>query len=109
VTDGDLELLQVIVSWAVTLPSVSALVVLDERRLRGPMLARAWPPVSRDAAIFAMWNIGLPLFLVPLVHFVRTRRSLRGLLLGLGWGAALMAVDVGAELATAAAVDWLGL
>lgn len=34
-TEGNLELLQVLVSWAVLLPGVTAIVVLDERRLRG--------------------------------------------------------------------------
>lgn len=108
-TEGNFELVQVLVSWAVTLPGVSAIIVLDERRLRGPRLERAWSPVSRDAAIFAAWQLGLLLFFVPLVHFVRTRRSLSGLLFGLGWLAVLLDADLCAQLAAGAAVDWLGL
>jgi hypothetical protein len=110
VTDGNFELVQILVSWAVTLPGVTAIVVLDERRLRGLRRDRAWPPVSRDAAIFAMWNLSTLLVLcVPLVHFVRTRRSALGALLGTGWLAVLLAANVAAEFAAAAAVDWLGL
>jgi hypothetical protein len=109
VTNGNLELLQVLVSWAVTLPSVYAILVLDERRLPGRMLARAWPKVSRDAAIFAIWNIPFLLLVVPLVHFIRTRRSVRGLLLGVAWVSAVLVANFAAELATVAAVDWLGL
>ncbi len=108
-TEGDLELLQVIVSWAITLPGVAAIVVLDERRLRGRERERAWPAVSRDAAIFASWQLGLLLFLVPLVHFVRTRRSPIGLVVGISWGLLLFAVDYCAQVALAIAVDLLGL
>lgn len=64
--------------------------------------------MSRDAAIFNMWQFG-PLLLVPLVHFVRTRRSIVGALLGIGWTLGLAAVDVGAQLGAAAAIAWLGL
>ena len=107
-TAGNLELLQVVVSMAVTLPAVIAIIVLDERRLRGPALDRAWPPVSRDAAIFTLWNLGVHPLCV-LLHFVRTRRSALGLGLGLGWLLAVIAVEIGAQLATAAVVEWAGL
>jgi hypothetical protein len=106
VTEGNLELLQVVVFWAVTLPAVTAIIVHDERRLQGEELARAWPPPSRDAAIFGIF-LGLPpvcLFL----HFVRTRRDLRGVLLGLVWLVAVYAADFGAEYGAAMAVEWLG-
>ena len=107
-TEGTLEVVQIVVSWAVTLPAVAAIIVCDERRLRADALARAWPPVSRDAAIFGLWNMGVHPLCV-LVHFARTRRSLYGALLGLGWLIAVLAAGVGAQLATAALVDWLGL
>jgi hypothetical protein len=108
VTEGDLELLQVVVSMAVTLPAVAAIIAVDERRLRGPALERAWPPVSRDAAIFGLWNLGIHLLCIPL-HFVRTRRSLAGLALGTGWLMLVIAAEVGAQVATAAVVGWAGL
>jgi len=108
VTDGDLELVEIVASWVVTLPAVIAIIVGDERRLRGEELGRAWPPSSRDAAIFGLWNMGVHPLCV-LVHFARTRRSVRGVLLGLGWLAAVVAAGVGAELAAAALVGWAGL
>jgi hypothetical protein len=108
-TDGNLELLQVLVSWAVTLPGATAILVLDERRLRGVQAERAWPKASRDAALFAVFNFPFLLLVVLPLHFVRTRRSVLGALAGVGWLVALVAADVGAELAAAAAVDSLGL
>jgi len=97
VTEGDLELVQVLASWSVTLPAVAAIIVRDERRLAERTLERAWPPQSRDAAIFGLWLMGVhPLCL--LVHFTRTRRSVPGFLLGLGWLLAVMLGAVGAEL-----------
>jgi hypothetical protein len=105
---GDLELLQVVVSWSLTVPAVATIIVADERRLRGEKLARTWPAPSRDAAIFALWNLGVHPLCV-LVHFVRTRRGFAGFDLGLLWLGAVAAVDVCAQLGVAAAVDWLGL
>ena len=105
-TSGNLELLQVVVSWAVTLPAVTAIIVHDERRLVGARRDRAWPAVSRDAAIFALWNLGVP-HLCVLVHFARTRRGLAGVAIGLAALAAVVAVDVGAQLATAQVVEWV--
>jgi hypothetical protein len=103
---GDVELLQVVASWALTLPCVAAIIVVDERRLRGEELARAWPAPSRDAAIFGLWNLGVHPLCV-LVHFARTRRDFVGVALGLFWLGAVVAVDIGAQLGVAAAVDWL--
>jgi hypothetical protein len=106
VTPGNLELLQIVVSWAVTLPAVAAIIVHDERRLVGERRDRAWPAVSRDAAIFALWNLGVP-HLCVLVHFGRTRRGLAGFAIGLAALAAVVALDVGAQLGTAQVVEWL--
>jgi hypothetical protein len=107
-TPGNLELVDIILSWSVTLPAVAAIIVYDERRLRGPALERAWPPQSRDAAIFGLWNMGVhPLCL--LVHFARTRRSIGGFLVGLGWLVAVCGVDVAARLGVDAVIEALGL
>lgn len=107
---GDVELLQVVVSWTVTLPAAACLIVMDERRLKGDALDNAWPPQSRDAALFASWNMGLIYLCVCVwLHFVRTRRSLAGVGLGTLWCAVIVAADVGAELGAAATVDWLRL
>jgi len=108
VTPGNLELVQILVSWSVTLPGVSAIIVADERRLVGDPLARAWPPPSRDAAIFGLWLLGVHPLCV-LVHFVKTRWSLAGAGLGMLWLGALVGADVGAQWGAEAAIDWLGL
>ena len=106
-TPGNLELVQIVVSWTTTLPAVAAIILRDERRLQGAMLDRAWPPASRDAAIFGAWNLGVHPACV-LLHFVRTRRSLRGFGQGLLWLAAVVLVGASAQLVAAAAIDWLG-
>jgi hypothetical protein len=111
VTDGNVELLQILASWAVALPLVFAIVRRDERRLSPERLARAWPPVSRDAAVFAMWMFGFyPLYLLAFfcVHFGRTRGSIQGVGLGVAWAAATFAAVVAAQLAVLALVDALG-
>ena len=103
-----LPLVQYVVSWTVTLPAVAAIIVIDERRLTGDAVARAWSPVSRDAAIFTLWNLGVHPLCV-LVHFVRTRRTVLGALLGLGWLGAVVLIDMAAQTAAADAIEWLGL
>lgn len=60
------------------------IVRFDIRRLPPPLKERAWPDSSVWAAAF--WFSPLCL----LIHFVRTRRSLLGLLLGVAWLAAAM-------------------
>jgi hypothetical protein len=90
------------------LPAVVLVITGDERRLRPDALARAWPPQSRDAAIFGLWNLGVHPFCV-LIHFARTRRTFLGTGLGLAWLVAILVVDEGAQRLVAAAIDWLGL
>jgi hypothetical protein len=107
-TDGNLQLVQVIVSWVVTLPAVIVVIRTDERRLKGEALERAWPPQSRDAAIFGLWNMGVHPLCV-LIHFARTRRTLLGTGLGLVWLVAIMLADAGVQTGVAAAIERLGL
>ncbi|MDP9033732.1 MAG: hypothetical protein M3O50_02920 [Myxococcota bacterium] len=107
-TPGNLELVEILVSWATTLPAAVAVIVWDERHLPGDLLARAWPPVSRDAAIFGTWNLGVHPVCV-LLHFARTRRTFLGTGLGLLWAAAVLCAGAGAELAVATAIEWLGI
>jgi hypothetical protein len=107
-TDGNLELVQVIVSWVVTLPAVVLVIRADERRLRGEALRRAWPPQSRDAAIFGLWNLGVHPLCV-LIHFARTRRTVLGTGLGLLWVTAILLADAGIQSGVAAAIERLGL
>lgn len=109
-TPGNVEFVQVVSSMVVCTGGVAAIVRVDERRLRGPQLERAWPPQSRDAVVFGAFLFGI-LYGGPalLVHFVRTRWSPGGVGLGLFWMFALFAADLGAQILSAAAVDWLGL
>jgi hypothetical protein len=107
-TDGNLELVQVIVSWVVTLPAVVLVIRTDERRLEADALARAWPPQSRDAAIFGLWNLGVHPLCV-LIHFARTRRSVLGTGLGLVWVVAILLADAGVQTGVALAIERLGL
>jgi hypothetical protein len=111
VTAGDFELVEVFVAWSVMIPAFAAIVIYDERRLREPKIARAWPPQTRDAAIFALWLFCHPasLLFCLLVHFVRTRRSFLGAMLGLGWWAVVCAAETAALLGAAAACGQLGL
>ncbi len=74
-----LEIAAILVSGVVNW-TVSALIIKrDERRLSGEMLARAYPPATLAASVFLFQQIAV------LVHFVRTRRSVKGFFLGLGW------------------------
>lgn len=56
----------------------------DMRKLPPIMLARAYSVTSFAAAIFTGYQFGIPQVAV-LVHFIRTRRSIWGVLLGLFW------------------------
>jgi hypothetical protein len=60
--------------------TVSVLIVLrDVKRLPPDLLARAWPTTSIWSAVALLGPFCIPL------HFVRTRRSLSGVGLGLAW------------------------
>jgi hypothetical protein len=110
VSPGNLEVVQIFVSWIVTVPGFAAIVVFDERRLRGAALERSWPPSSRDAAIFGSWLFGSIYGIVGvLVHFASTRRNLSGVLVGIVAGATLLLADLAAQYGAALAIDWIGL
>lgn len=97
-TQGNLELVEILAYWAVVGPAMVAVVRRDERRLLPEQAARAWPPVSRDAAFFLAWMVGLnPVLLLLLfaVHFVRTRGLLAGLVRALLWTCAVVAPGLG--------------
>ena len=83
------EVVQFVLAWLVGTSVSFALVIADERRLSEARLERAWPPVSRNAAIFIFGPLAVP------IHFVRTRRSIAGVLLGI---AALAVVALVSEL-----------
>lgn len=109
-TPGNVEFVQVLTSMSIWTGGVAAILHADERRLVGTRFARAWLPATRDAAILGTFLFGL-LYGVPaiFVHFVKSRRWLAGLGLGLLWACALVVADVGLETGAEAAIDWLGL
>jgi hypothetical protein len=81
VAESILEIAAILVSGAVSW-TVSALIIKrDEKRLSEEMLARAYPPATLAASVFLFQQIAV------LVHFIRTRRSVKGFFLGLGWAA----------------------
>lgn len=91
------EALVLLVSLFASIGVTAFILYFDIGRLGPREQARAWPVSSLWAAVG--WFS--PLCLV--IHFIRTRRSLRGVLLGLGW---LVGAIVAIE-ALARAADWL--
>jgi hypothetical protein len=84
------DVLEILVSWAVSTAFMFAIVIMDERRMDrrdDPRLERAWPPSSRASAIVGFGIVALPL------HFLRTRRSFVGFLLAVGFTAAALVVE----------------
>ena len=63
-----------------------AIVRHDVEQLRGDCLARSWPDSSLWSAVVVFGPLCVP------IHFMRTRRSLWGVMLGLLWlaGAVLL-------------------
>jgi hypothetical protein len=73
------EVLSLLIPWGVGVIAVHGILRRDERRMGAKLAARAWPAASRLSAIVNFGELCLP------VHFVRTRRSLRGAALGVAW------------------------
>ncbi len=85
-----IEVFEMLSSFVVTTWVSFALVGFDERRLarlRPEQAAHAWPPASKLSALVVFGPLGL------VVHFVRTRRSLLGLLLGVLAAAVVLAAS----------------
>lgn len=109
-TPGNLEFVELVTEMVFTTGAVTAILRIDEHRLRSRRLEPAWPAQSRNAAIFGAYLFGCPYACVALlVHFVRSRWSLGGLGLGVLWAIALLIGALVAPAVSAAAVDWLGL
>jgi hypothetical protein len=109
-TDGDVEFVDVLCSMTVWTGGVAAIVALDWRRLTEERLSRAWLPSTRDALVFGTFLFSV-FYAAPglLIYFVKTRRSLLGVVLGLLAPTALYYLDEGVQLGAGAAIDWLGL
>lgn len=74
------EIVAIVLDWVLTTTACFFVVIRDERALDPALRERAWPPVSRDAAIIAFGQIAL------LVHFWKTRRwGIKGFALGVAW------------------------
>jgi hypothetical protein len=107
--EGDVEAFQLASVMVVTPIAVATIVALDERRLRGEQLARAWTPASRNAVIFGAFQWPLYGWIGLVVHFTKTRWTPAGVWLGLLWAAVVYGLDVGSFLLTGQVIDWLGL
>jgi hypothetical protein len=79
VAESIVEVVAILVSAAVAWTASTWIIKRDEKKLDAAMLARAYPPATLIASVFLFQQIAV------LVHFIRTRRSLRGFFLGLGW------------------------
>jgi hypothetical protein len=90
-----IDVLLVIVQMALQIALPGAVIRRDMKRLDAAALARSWNDASFWSAIVVFGALALP------VHFVKSRRSIRGVLLGLFWFAATAAV-VGA-------INWAAL
>ncbi len=86
-TDGETLIIAGYVLLSMLFASLTAfaIVVRDERRLPPRLLERAWPPVTRDMVLGfgALMGGVLPVAFGVFLHFLRTRRSWKGLGLGL--------------------------
>lgn len=85
----DIELIEAGVEIVLTMIAGHFLLAWDEKRMTEAQRERAWPPASRGMVVcsplwfFPIWLVGIPL------HFLRTRRNLRGVGEAIGWTAAM--------------------
>ena len=87
------EVLLFTLSFALGIAVPAGIVRRDVRKLSEERLARAWPDASLWSAVVVFGPLCLP------VHFIKTRRSWSGVLLGFGWLAcALLLITVPVEL-----------
>lgn len=82
-----LEVADIVVNWLATTCLLFWIINRDEKRLPRWQLDRAWPEATKLSAIVLLGPFCLP------VHYTRTRRSLWGFLLGMGWFAVLILVS----------------
>jgi hypothetical protein len=80
------EILALLIPNVVTWCAAFALFAWDERRMTDEQRALAWPDASRRIAVVFFSPLSVPL------HFLRTRRSARGVALAVLWTVALFAV-----------------
>lgn len=76
-----IEVVHVTLQMALGIALPITIIRRDIARLSAHLLARCWNDASIWSAVVAFGPLSL------IVHFARSRRSLVGLLLGLGWAA----------------------
>jgi lipopolysaccharide export LptBFGC system permease protein LptF len=74
-----IEVALVVVQLALQIALPWWIVRSDMKRLDARALARTWNDASFWSAVVAFGALSIP------VHFLKSRRSLRGFVLGLGW------------------------
>ena len=101
--DETLQLYEAGVEIVLTMIAAHLLFAWDERRMTDEEKARAWPAATRGMVVcsplwfFPLWLVGVPL------HFLRTRRSLRGVAEAVFWTLAMFALLV----AIGSAFEWV--
>jgi hypothetical protein len=81
------DVLELLAEGAFSIATLFAFLHWDESRLTPRQRDQAWPTASRRIAVVYFGVLSLP------VHFVRTRRSVSGLLQGVAWTVAFIALD----------------
>ena len=100
------DILALIVPWTTMTASVLALLGRDERRLSYDQRARAWPLAARLNAVVGLGLMASPLHLLALpIHFARTRRTVRGALVGVAQAIGVFAIGFITALAIDTAPD----
>lgn len=91
VSESILEVTSILVSAGVSWTTSVLVIKRDERRLSEEMLLRAYPPATLAVSVFLFQQIAV------LVHFIRTRRSLTGFLLGVAWTLAALVPTIAVD------------
>ncbi|HEY1956521.1 MAG TPA: hypothetical protein VGH28_12945 [Polyangiaceae bacterium] len=86
------EIAAMLVSAAVSWTASWWVIKRDEKKLDETMLARAYAPATLACSVFVFQQIAV------LVHFIRTRRSFRGFLLGVLWTVVAFVPSIAVEL-----------
>jgi len=87
------DVLELVVPWTLTTTLLFACLRFDERRLRGLLSDRTWPPATRISAV-----VGLAILAMP-IHCVRTRRSTLALVVGILLSCVVLAIESAVEAA----------